>query len=203
MMWQTMNLLCDKALAEHGGSLPRPVTFLFDEFANIGKIPDIESMAAVVRSRNMSISVVLQSIAQLKANYSEETAQTIVDCCDTTLFLGGKSNETNREISEMLNISMPYTKKLVGIVKEKLGLEKRGDIRKYLLDGGMGVYEMPGKILAVCMSRTGVECDTLQRQGIMENLSQMPFGQAEDNMYIAASTCEWNIPFICTMITMS
>ena len=78
------------------------------------------------------ISVVLQSIAQLKANYSEETAQTIVDCCDTTLFLGGKSNETNREISEMLNISMPYTKKLVGIVKEKLGLEKRGDIRKYL-----------------------------------------------------------------------
>ncbi|MBQ9042365.1 MAG: type IV secretory system conjugative DNA transfer family protein [Eggerthellaceae bacterium] len=101
MMWQTMNLLCDKALAEHGGSLPMPVTFLFDEFANIGKIPDIESMAAVVRSRNMSISVVLQSIAQLKANYSEETAQTIVDCCDTTLFLGGKSNETNREISEM------------------------------------------------------------------------------------------------------
>ena len=101
MMWQTMNLLCDKALAEHGGSLPTPVTFLFDEFANIGKIPDIESMAAVVRSRNMSISVVLQSIAQLKANYSEETAQTIVDCCDMTLFLGGKSNETNREISEM------------------------------------------------------------------------------------------------------
>lgn len=50
MMWQTMNLLCDKALAEHGGSLPRPVTFLFDEFANIGKIPDVESMAAVVRS---------------------------------------------------------------------------------------------------------------------------------------------------------
>ena len=101
MMWQTMNLLCDKALAEHGGSLPAPVTFLFDEFANIGKIPDIESMAAVVRSRNMSISVVFQSIAQLKANYSDETAQTIVDCCDTTLFLGGKSNETNREISEM------------------------------------------------------------------------------------------------------
>ena len=32
----------------------------------------------------------------------------------------------------MLNISMPYTKKLVGIVKEKLSLEKRGDIRKYL-----------------------------------------------------------------------
>ncbi len=39
---------------------------------------------------------------------------------------------SDREISEMLNISMPYTKKLVGTVKEKLGLEKRGDIRRYL-----------------------------------------------------------------------
>ena len=38
---------------------------------------------------------------------------------------------SDREISEMLNISMPYTKKLVGIVKETLGLEKRGDIRQY------------------------------------------------------------------------
>ena len=39
---------------------------------------------------------------------------------------------SDREISEMLNISMPYTKKLVGVVKEKMGLETRGDIRRYL-----------------------------------------------------------------------
>ena len=39
---------------------------------------------------------------------------------------------SDREISEMLNISMPYTKRLVGVVKDKLNLEKRGDIRKYL-----------------------------------------------------------------------
>lgn len=39
---------------------------------------------------------------------------------------------SDREISEMLNISMPYAKRLVGIVKDKLGLEKRGDIRRFL-----------------------------------------------------------------------
>lgn len=39
---------------------------------------------------------------------------------------------SDREICELLNISMPYTKKLVAAVKEKLGLEKRGDIRRYL-----------------------------------------------------------------------
>lgn len=40
---------------------------------------------------------------------------------------------SDREICEMLYISMPYTKKLVSTVKEKLSLEKRGDIRKYLI----------------------------------------------------------------------
>ena len=40
---------------------------------------------------------------------------------------------SDREISEILFISMPYTKKLVASVKEKLLLEKRGDIRKYLV----------------------------------------------------------------------
>ncbi|MCR5093942.1 MAG: response regulator [Lachnospiraceae bacterium] len=40
---------------------------------------------------------------------------------------------SDREICDILYISMPYTKKLVAAVKEKLGLEKRGDIRRYLV----------------------------------------------------------------------
>ena len=40
---------------------------------------------------------------------------------------------SDREICDILYISMPYTKKLVSAVKEKLGLEKRGDIRRYFL----------------------------------------------------------------------
>ena len=39
---------------------------------------------------------------------------------------------SDSEISEILFISKPYTKKLVASVKEKLMLEKRGDIRRYL-----------------------------------------------------------------------
>lgn len=99
MMWQTMNVLCRKALADHGGSLPTPVHLVFDEFANIGRLPDVEKMVAVIRSRNISMSVVLQSLSQLKARYKDDAA-TIVDCCDTTLFLGGKSTDTVKEISE-------------------------------------------------------------------------------------------------------
>lgn len=101
LMWQTMDLLCNAALERHGGSLPTPVHFIFDEFANIGTVPDFERMIAVVRSRNISCSLILQSMAQLKSRYGD-SAQTIADCCDTTLFLGGKSAETNREISEAI-----------------------------------------------------------------------------------------------------
>lgn len=99
MLWQTTSILCKRALIEYGGALPVPVTLLMDEFANIGRLPDVERMVAVVRSRNISMAFGLQSISQLKAAYKDNAA-TIVDCCDTLLFLGGKSNETAKEISE-------------------------------------------------------------------------------------------------------
>ena len=99
MMWQTMNALCKRALVEYGGSLPVPVQLMFDEFANIGKLPDVEKAVAVIRSRNISMSIGLQSLSQLKSKYGDDAA-VIVDCCDTTLFLGGKSTETVKEIAE-------------------------------------------------------------------------------------------------------
>ena len=99
LMWQAGNVLCERALTAYGGELPTPVHLVLDEFANIGRLPDFERTIAVLRSRNIGVSIVLQSLSQLKARYGE-SAQTIVDCCDTTLFLGGNSNETNRGISE-------------------------------------------------------------------------------------------------------
>lgn len=99
MMWQTMNILCKRALVRYGGALPVPVMLLMDEFANIGRLPDVEKMVAVVRSRNISMAFGLQSLSQLKSAYKDDAA-TIVDCCDTTLFLGGKSTDTVKEIAE-------------------------------------------------------------------------------------------------------
>lgn len=101
MMWQAIDILCRKANIVYNGKLPRMVNFIFDEFANIGKLPDIEQTIAVTRSRNIAISIILQSMAQLDARYDKD-AKTIIDCCDSTLFLGGKSNSTNKEIAEMI-----------------------------------------------------------------------------------------------------
>ena len=67
LMWQTIDQLCRKALSDYGGKLPTPVHFIFDEFANIGTIPQIEETIAVTRSRNIGITIILQSMSQLES----------------------------------------------------------------------------------------------------------------------------------------
>ena len=98
---QMFNMLCDIAGKHKGGRLPVHVRFLLDEFANIGKIPDFEKIISVIRSREISACIILQSKAQLKALYKDH-AGTIVDNCDSMLFLGGKGEETIKELSAIL-----------------------------------------------------------------------------------------------------
>ncbi len=80
---------------------PHHVRFILDEFANMGVIPDADKKLSVMRSRNMSASIVLQSISQLEKNY-KDTKETLIDNCDSLLFLGSKSNKTNKEIAERI-----------------------------------------------------------------------------------------------------
>lgn len=101
MFYQMFNLLCDKADDEYGGRLPFHVRCMLDEFANIGKIPNFEKLISTIRSREISASVILQSQSQLQSIYKDD-AETIIDCCDTLLFLGGKSTKTNKSMSEMI-----------------------------------------------------------------------------------------------------
>lgn len=101
LAWQCVGRLCDRALVRYGGSLPTPVHLVLDEFCTIGKLPDIQTTIATVRSRNIGMTLVVQSLSQLTARYGED-AETIADCCDTTLFLGGKSTKTNKAISEQV-----------------------------------------------------------------------------------------------------
>ncbi len=98
---QLFNLLCEKADREFGGRLPIHVHCIMDEFANLGRIPDWEILISTIRSREISASIILQSLAQLKSIYDKQ-ADIITDNCDTLLFLGGKGNGTLKEISELL-----------------------------------------------------------------------------------------------------
>lgn len=101
MYTQMFNLLCDRALYKYDGRLPVHVRCILDEFANIGKIPNFEKLISVIRSREISACPILQSKSQLKELYKDE-AETIVDNCDTMLFLGGKGFQTLDEVVKII-----------------------------------------------------------------------------------------------------
>ena len=101
MYSQLFNLLCDRADNDFNGRLPVHVRCLLDEFANIGMIPNFEKLIATIRSREISVSVILQAQSQLKAIY-KDNMDTIIGNADTMLFLGGKEKTTLDEISKML-----------------------------------------------------------------------------------------------------
>ena len=98
---QLFNTLCELADNQHKGSLPVHVKCILDEFPNLGKIPDFEILISTIRSREISASIILQSLAQLKSIYDKQ-ADIISDNCDSLVFLGGKGRETLKEISELL-----------------------------------------------------------------------------------------------------
>ena len=93
-------------LADHkyGGSLPVPVHFLMDEFANVSLPDDFDKILSVMRSRNVSVSIILQNIAQLKALF-EKQWESIMGNCDEFLYLGGNEQSTHKYVSELLGKS--------------------------------------------------------------------------------------------------
>ena len=101
MMYQVINLTCDKALKKYRGSLPRHFRIIADEFANTGRLPDIDVTIAVVRSRNISIEIFLQSVQQLSRVYGDDAAEVIKDNCSTYVFLGGQSEKTLEGLEKM------------------------------------------------------------------------------------------------------
>ena len=88
----------------HGGSLPIPVHFLMDEFANVSLPDDFDKILSVMRSRSVSVSIILQNLAQLKALF-EKQWESIVGNCDEFLYLGGNEQSTHKYVSDLLGKS--------------------------------------------------------------------------------------------------
>ena len=90
-------------LADHkyGGSLPVHVHFIMDEFANVSLPDDFDKILSVMRSREVSVSIILQNLAQLKALF-EKQWESIVGNCDEFLYLGGNEQSTHKYVSELL-----------------------------------------------------------------------------------------------------
>lgn len=90
------------ATVKHNQSLPVPVRLILDEFYNTGKIDNFPNMLSYARSFGIGISIILQSLEQIKEMY-EKSWGTLVDNCSYFLFLGGvRHEETLEYISKLL-----------------------------------------------------------------------------------------------------
>ncbi|TNJ65308.1 type IV secretory system conjugative DNA transfer family protein [Paenibacillus hemerocallicola] len=98
---QLFQCLMYEADYRHGGRLPVHVHFVMDEFANVALPTEFDKLLSTMRSREISVSIILQNLAQLKALYKDEW-ESIVGNCDLFLYLGGNEQSTHKYVSELL-----------------------------------------------------------------------------------------------------
>ena len=85
----------------HGGRLPVHVHFVMDEFANVALPDEFDKLLATMRSREISVSIIIQNLAQLKALF-EKQWESIIGNCDEFLYLGGNEQSTHEYVTKLL-----------------------------------------------------------------------------------------------------
>ena len=137
--------------------LPIPVRFLLDEFANIGMIPDFEKKLSTIRKYQISCTIIIQALSQIKARY-KDSWEIIIGNCDSLLFLGGNDQTTLEYISK------------------KLGKETIRSVNTSQTRGRQGSY-------TVSYNKTGRELMTASELGKMSNDKCIYMMRGEDPFY--------------------
>ena len=81
--------------------MPVHVHFVMDEFANVALPDEFDKLLATMRSREISVSIIVQNLAQLKKLFEKEW-ESIVGNCDEFLYLGGNEQSTHEYVSKLL-----------------------------------------------------------------------------------------------------
>ena len=85
----------------HNGRLPVHVHCVMDEFANVALPDEFDKILATMRSREISVGIIIQNIAQLKALFDKQW-ESILGNCDEFLYLGGNEDSTHELVSKKL-----------------------------------------------------------------------------------------------------
>ncbi len=113
---QALHTLCNLADKSPGHRLKVPVRFYLDDFASNVVIPDFDRIISVIRSREISVSVIIQSLSQMESLYGQAKAMTVINNCDNLLCLGA-----GRDISTAKYISYQANKPVSAILNTPLG----------------------------------------------------------------------------------
>lgn len=141
---QALHTLCATADKSPGHRLPVPVRFILDDFASNTHIPDFDRIISIIRSREISVSIIIQSLSQLEALYGQSRAATIINNCDNMLYLGGQDVETASFIARKAN-KTPSS--ILCMPLNAAWLFTRGDspkeVKKYKLESHPLYKELP------------------------------------------------------------
>ena len=96
--FQTLYQLADR---KYCGSLPVHVHAVMDEWANVSLPDDFEKLLSTMRSREISVSIIVQNIAKIKALF-KDSWESIIGNCDSFLYLGGNEASTHEYLSKAL-----------------------------------------------------------------------------------------------------
>jgi type IV secretion system protein VirD4 len=121
---QALQVLCKEADKNANGRLEVPVRFILDDFAANVYIPNFEKIISVIRAREISVSLILQSISQLETLYTPAQAKTIINNCDHLLYLGGQDVDTAQYIGQKAN---KPTNKILNMQLNEVFLFTRGE----------------------------------------------------------------------------
>lgn len=92
-----------EAAKNQDGRLQVPVRVVLDDFASGVMIDDFDKIISVIRSRDISVSLIIQSLSQLDSLYGVGKARTIINCCDHLLFFGGNDISTLDYMAHRVN----------------------------------------------------------------------------------------------------
>ena len=99
---------CFQRLFEEAGKqddlrLKVPVRIVMDDFASGTVMEDFDKIISVIRSRDISVSIIIQSLSQLESLYGQDKARTILNNCSHKLYLGGCDLDTIDYVSRLSN----------------------------------------------------------------------------------------------------
>lgn len=123
-LFETLYYVAETSPACPKKRLPQHVKFLLDEFANIGTIPEFTKKLATMRKYEISCSVILQNLAQIKTMYKDDW-ESIIGNCDSFVFLGGKEYTTLEYISKELG------DQTITVKDRSMSARKNGDSQSY------------------------------------------------------------------------
>ncbi len=129
---QALEALITEADKNPDGRLKQPVRFIMDDFTSGAPIKDFDKIISVIRSRDISVSLIIQSLSQLETLYGIGEAKTILNNCDHFLYLGGQDKDTMAYIADRIN-------------KPKHIIENLPSDKAYLLSSGQP-YRLVDKI---------------------------------------------------------